>query len=277
MSIHRANSYTRRLREERNFESTIDQKIEELQNELIKYFSQLNRKSSIETDNFQKFIFESLIDIPKQSSPFAFLNDIDADREKKSLQEIFSLFKLNKENTNKKLDTYFKGYSDSINNYNTKGGSISIGDFSFLLGTRRIHSVVQEWNSLTQKQQTINEPKNTFLDVINSLLQRKELIINERNELVVRTESGKIFSLINLSSGEKQLLIILGQSLLQESKTHIYIADEPELSLHVEWQEKLVSSLKKLNPNSQIIFATHSPDIVGGFSSSVIKIEEAIS
>jgi len=79
-----------------------------------------------------------------------------------------------------------------------------------------------------------------------------------------------------LSSGEKQLLIILGQSLLQENINHIYIADEPELSLHVEWQEKLVNSLKSVNPNSQIIFATHSPDIVGDFSNSVIKVEKAI-
>ena len=79
-----------------------------------------------------------------------------------------------------------------------------------------------------------------------------------------------------MSSGEKQLIIILGESLLQQSIPHIYIADEPELSLHVEWQEKLVSSLKELNPNSQIIFATHSPDIVSEFSKSVIKVEETI-
>jgi len=72
------------------------------------------------------------------------------------------------------------------------------------------------------------------------------------------------------------LLIILGQSLLQEYSNHVYIADEPELSLHVDWQEKLVSNLKNLNPNSQIIFATHSPDIVGNFYDSIIKVEEAI-
>jgi predicted ATPase len=114
------------------------------------------------------------------------------------------------------------------------------------------------------------------LHVINTLLQRKELFISEKNELTVKTQSGKIFPLTNLSSGEKQLLIILGQSLLQEENVHIYIADEPELSLHVEWQEKLVSSLKSLNPNSQIIFATHSPDIVGGFSRSVINVEEVV-
>ena len=88
------------------------------------------------------------------------------------------------------------------------------------------------------------------------------------------TQSGKEFSVQNLSSGEKQLLIIFGEALLQRQKAHIFIADEPELSLHVEWQEKLVSSLKILNPFAQLIFATHSPDIVGSYYKSVLQIEK---
>lgn len=278
LSIHRTNSYIKR-REERSFESTIDQKIEELQNELIKYFSQLNRKYSVETDSFQKFIFESLLDTESQEDLLDFTKTLDAEKEKRSLKEIFSLFRINENTINKKLEAYFQGFETSLNKLNRIGneGSIFLNDLSFFLGIRRIHSVVQEWTLLVQKQKKINQPKDIFLKVINDLLQRKELFINERNELMVRTQSGKIFSLTNLSSGEKQLLIILSQSLLQESNAHIYIADEPELSLHVEWQEKLVSSLQKLNPNSQIIFATHSPDIVGEFNSSVIKVEEVIA
>ena len=275
LSIHRTNSYARR-REERSFESTIDLKIEELQNEMIKYFSLLNRKYSSETETFQKFIFESLLDTENQEDTFEFVKTLDFEKEKKSLKEIFLLFKLNENATNKKLESHFAGSNNTLNKLNKKE-PLYLNDLSYMLGTRRIHSVVQQWTLLIQKQKKINEPKDIFLRVINNLLQRKELFINERNELVVKTQSGKVFSLTNLSSGEKQLLIILGQSLLQESNTHIYIADEPELSLHVEWQEKLVSSLKNLNPNSQILFATHSPDIVGEYSSSVIKVEDAIS
>ena len=102
------------------------------------------------------------------------------------------------------------------------------------------------------------------------------MIFSDRNELIIQTDSGKKFPLNNLSSGEKQLIIILGESLLQQSTPHIYIADEPELSLHVAWQEKLVSSLKAINPNSQILFATHSPDIVSSYGTSVINIEKYI-
>jgi predicted ATPase len=273
LSIHRTTTISRR-REERSFESSIDLKIDELQIELVKYFSQLNRRYAIETEKFQKYIFESLIDNVEDDT-FKIVNTIDAEKERSLLKEIFRHFHLNEHSTNTKLDKFFDSYGKSqIKLRETK--SLDIKDLAYLLGTIKIHSVVQEWSKVLARQKNINKSRETFLLVINNLLQRKSLFINEKNELTVKTQSDKIFPLTSLSSGEKQLLIILGQSLLQEEKVHIYIADEPELSLHVEWQEKLVSSLKSINPNSQIIFATHSPDIVGAFNESVIKIEEAI-
>jgi predicted ATPase len=273
LSIHRSTTLSRR-REERSFESSIDLKIEELQIDLVKYFSQLNRKYAIETENFQKYIFESLIE-PIKDQSFSFEKNINVEKEKDSLKQIFIHFKLNAPNYTSKQDSYFQSYETALSKIQ-KGKGLDLVDLAFIIGTRRIHSIVQKWNTVLEKQKKINKSKETFLSVINNLLQRKELQINEKNELVVRTQSGKIFPLVTLSSGEKQLLIILGQGLLEEENVHIYIADEPELSLHVEWQEKLVSSLKSVNPNSQIIFATHSPDIVGSYTNSVIKIEESI-
>jgi energy-coupling factor transporter ATP-binding protein EcfA2 len=79
-----------------------------------------------------------------------------------------------------------------------------------------------------------------------------------------------------LSSGEKQLLIILGEAVLQGNTPWLYIADEPELSLHVDWQEKLIRSLRGLNPNAQIIFATHSPDIVSTYGENVFDMEKIL-
>ncbi|WP_082785505.1 AAA family ATPase [Gluconobacter japonicus] len=74
----------------------------------------------------------------------------------------------------------------------------------------------------------------------------------------------------------KQLFILLGEALLQEGKPVVFISDEPELSLHVEWQSELFKNIRKLNPLSQIISATHSPDIVGKFQENIIKIESCI-
>lgn len=272
LSIHRTSRSHNQ--EEKSFESSIDQKIKELSSDLIKYFGVLDKRYSIETEKFQKNVFLSLIEGENQTNLLQ-TDDLDSKKEKDSLRQIFLLFKLQENEFTKQLDRHFKGFDEAKKTLEeTK--SIGLDKLSFLLGTRRIHSIVQEWVSLNEKKNNINKPKITFIEELNKLYQKKELFINEKNELLVRTQSGKEFNLINLSSGEKQLLIILGESLLQENRSHIYIADEPELSLHVDWQEKLVGSLKGVNPNSQIIFATHSPDIVGPHSKSVIKVEKCI-
>lgn len=272
LSIHRTSR--NQNQDEKSFESSIDQKIKELSSDLIKYFGVLDKRYSIETEKFQKNVFLSLIEGENQVNLLQ-TDDLDSQKEKDSLRQIFLLFKLQESEFSKQLDKHFKGFDEAKKTLeDTK--SIGLDKLSFLLGTRRIHSIVQEWISLNEKKNNINKPKVTFIEELNKLFQRKELYINEKNELLVRTQSGKEFNLINLSSGEKQLLIILGESLLQENKSHIYIADEPELSLHVDWQEKLVNSLKGVNPNSQIIFATHSPDIVGRHSNYVLHVENCI-
>jgi len=272
LSIHRGNMDKRRG--DRNFESTIDQKVEELQMDLVKYFSQLNIKYTDETEKFQKNIFESFIEsidienVVRDSK-------INIDSEKSALKSIFQHFKVSKASESK-LNSFFNEAAKAIERIEKKD-SLEFRDFMAVYGVIRVHSIVQKWNKVLDKQISINKPKELFLNLINELFQRKEIITNSKNELMIKTQSGKLFPLTNLSSGEKQLIIILGQSLLQDEKLHVYIADEPELSLHIEWQEKLVDSLKTLNRNSQIIFATHSPDIVAHYRDSVIKIEQAIS
>jgi len=66
----------------------------------------------------------------------------------------------------------------------------------------------------------------------------------------------------NLSSGEKQLLIIFLTIIIENNKPFILLLDEPEISLHVEWQYILIENIQKLNPNIQIIIATHNPLIL---------------
>lgn len=203
LSIHRSSADSK-VREERSFESSIDAKVEELQIDLVKYFSQLNGKYAIETDKFQKFIFESLIEFEEVN----FATTIDAEKEKKSLLQIFYQFKLQDKAIHEKLENYFSKYNHSLRKFKKNEG-IEIKDLAYLIGIQKIHTVVQEWNKVVDKQQSINKSKETFLSVINSLLQRKELYINAKNELTVKTQSGKSFPLTQLSSGEKQLLIIL--------------------------------------------------------------------
>lgn len=114
------------------------------------------------------------------------------------------------------------------------------------------------------------------MDILNQMFYKKKTHVLDNNELAFTTNSGKKLSAFELSSGEKQLYIILAEALLQRGRSCIYIADEPELSLHINWQEILVDSLRELNPMSQIVFATHSPDIVSHYSDDVIDMEKIV-
>ena len=112
---------------------------------------------------------------------------------------------------------------------------------------------------------------------MNTFFRGKELHFDERNIPKVHLSSGEKVDINILSSGEKQLFILLGEALLQEDRPVIFISDEPELSLHVSWQNSLFKNIRKLNNASQIIAATHSPDIVSDFQDRVIKIEECLT
>ena len=88
----------------------------------------------------------------------------------------------------------------------------------------------------------------------------------------IRNESIKIES---LSSGERQLLYILSRVANTKDKQAFLLMDEPEISLHLNWQEKLISSIKKLNKNCQIIIVTHSPAIVmDGYMDAYVDMDE---
>lgn len=124
-----------------------------------------------------------------------------------------------------------------------------------------------------ESKNLILQPQSKFINVLDGLFRKKSVNIDEKNELKFTSPDGRSIPLAGLSSGEKQLLIILGQALLQRGEQWVYIADEPELSLHVSWQSSLVHNIRLLNPKAQIIFATHSPDIVSTYSNHVFSME----
>ena len=80
-----------------------------------------------------------------------------------------------------------------------------------------------------------------------------------------------------LSSGEKQMLIILLTVLVENREPYVLLMDEPEVSLHVEWQQRLLELIMDLNPNVQIILSTHSPAVImSGWTDRVTDVEDII-
>lgn len=125
--------------------------------------------------------------------------------------------------------------------------------------------------------QKLSEKTNLFFDMIDSLFKESgKRVDRDENEISFLYGKQKITT-NQLSSGEKQMLLILLKTLLQNEKPTIFFMDEPELSLHTDWQEKLIENIRKLNSNAQIIIATHSPSIVvDGWMDKVFEMPEII-
>ncbi|MCP4147757.1 MAG: ATP-binding protein [bacterium] len=83
---------------------------------------------------------------------------------------------------------------------------------------------------------------------------------------------GKVFDINYLSSGEKQLFA-RGMALrMLNAVNSVILIDEPEISMHPGWQQKIVKVYRQLANNSQIIIATHSPHIVASVSKESVKL-----
>lgn len=134
-------------------------------------------------------------------------------------------------------------------------------------------------NKKENRKESIYENILNFKEILSNLFQdtNKSIDIDENNSIVFRIKDKKILP-YNLSSGEKQILSILLTVLLTEENFCYLIMDEPEISLHVEWQSEFIDNLKKLNKNMQIIIATHSPAIVTkGWKNNIIKMKDVVS
>ncbi|RWT67563.1 AAA family ATPase [Aeromonas caviae] len=276
LSVNRAdNVYNRERDVEKRISSAIDHKIVDLNNELVRYFSLLSQQFSDHTIEFQKKSFLALINNEGANAIFQFSASIDIDKERKTLIEVFDVLGVENRFYVKKLNEHFQRLDKVRQKDNLKG--IVVDDFAVIYNSWRVHTLVADYEILQAKKASIFKQRDNFISLLNSMFGgRKKFSVSDKNELIVHTKDNRGIGLDELSSGEKQLLIILGEALLQHSKSVIYIADEPELSLHVIWQEQLTGAITKLNPNAQIIFATHSPDIVGVNQDAIIDMEKIV-
>lgn len=275
LSIHRS-SNPNKANDEDSYESSVDQKLNELNSSLVRYFSSLSSKVTDELEKFQKKLIVSILTARTEDAVLSSVQKFDQKKEKDALSTIFEKLGISADEAKIPLKKHFLSLDMALNKLE-KQASLTLADLNSIISAYRSHIVVQDWKQLLAKQSEILSPKETFLRVLNSLFQRKEILVNEQNVLCAITDSGKKLSINEMSSGEKQLLIILGEGLLQQKAPWVYIADEPELSLHVSWQECLINNLREINPEAQIICATHSPDIVGSFSKNVFDMEKIIT
>jgi predicted ATP-binding protein involved in virulence len=123
----------------------------------------------------------------------------------------------------------------------------------------------------------LEEKITLFLEIINAKYQDKELTIDKNAGFVIKLRNGKELKNINfLSSGEQHILVMYFNLLFMTEENTLFLIDEPEISLHIEWQQDFLSDLQKIRQLSNLDFlvATHSPDIMNGNWSISVGLED---
>ena len=122
----------------------------------------------------------------------------------------------------------------------------------------------------------IREQLSSFTDLMNSFFgSGKSVTLNMNEGIRIVAKNSDELAPALLSSGERQLLYLLASTIVAKEKSHIFMIDEPEISLNVRWQRKLISALLDLtkDANIQFVLATHSVELLTQYEDCVLDLE----
>jgi predicted ATP-dependent endonuclease of OLD family len=152
-------------------------------------------------------------------------------------------------------------------------------DYGYYLNglQKQFTSYLNKQGSVTKElYDKIYTRKTLFENLVNGAFKETGKVIDNESEKLRFIIDGKTsIEASQLSSGEKQLLIILLTVLLEDGREYVLMMDEPEISLHISWQYELLNWILELNPNVQLILTTHSPSIFSdGWGDKAIYMED---
>lgn len=133
----------------------------------------------------------------------------------------------------------------------------------------KVNKLLKEFEKFETDSNKALEQISTYIDTLNFFLKdsaKKLLFKEDTAELSFNTldKNGNIITEFKdikfLSSGEQQILILFSYIAFNSQDGKLFIIDEPELSLHIKWQEDFLDQLENITPiGTQLILATHSP------------------
>jgi len=131
-----------------------------------------------------------------------------------------------------------------------------------------LQKVIARIDRIEKEIEAAMAPRTKLQHLIKRLFSRGKTVKFADTSIDVIADSKESIGLHALSSGEKHFLYILIECLKADISS--IIIDEPEISMHVDWQKDLISSMQELNPKAQIIAATHSPEVMANIDDSKI-------
>lgn len=238
-------------------------------NEYVKIIRSINDANN----NFRDKIISSLCEIEfnLEDNTKIQINAQDVTKTKIKIKKAFKELDILTKEQEEKIDTFYSNINNNDNDLFQRGYITHL--------VKQQNKIIQLVDELEEVKNKAYAPIKKFEDIIKKFfdaesgLQDKSIKINAEGEIEVTIED-KTIGLNKLSSGEKQIIILFANLIfgLTMRKEGIFIADEPELSLHLKWQKIFVDSIRSVSENIQLIFATHSPEIVNKNRDKMFKL-----
>ncbi len=249
----------------------VDSRLSMLLRQLTQYQLQLSQKAREIATQLQKDVLASILYSKDDENELGYSLSFNKLAERDSLIAAYSQLNAIDTNIEKKIDFHVNAIDETVSSISkrTKFDEIDISSLEALRKTKKIIAMSLQAEEETSK---IYSQLSLFNELVASFITDKFFEVGP-NTLKISNEHGEIEHQ-KLSSGEKQLLILMIETLLQRQAQHVFLADEPEISLHIEWQRKIIPAVRKLNPNAQVIVATHSPEVAAPFKDDIINMKD---
>ena len=148
-----------------------------------------------------------------------------------------------------------------------------IKDIPSYIATKMISAMLKNKNEkVGDVQKKVFNEINEIFENLSIDVKVEDISQDGRNITLFTNSSGDEFDINELSSGEKQLFLRTLAIRMLNPENSIILIDEPELSLHPKWQQRIVDVYRKIGKNNQIIIATHSPHILGSVKKENIML-----
>ena len=239
------------------------------------YYTYLNALLTECYKDFEHKVLSVILYSKEHDQPETFSMSVPTQVEKDQLLRAFEASGLLNEQMQIRINDHFAAAEEVAKRFEENIGKKSTLDFEDILVLPligRTKAMVEYAEKLEKDREEIFAVLRLYEKKVNSFLDNKFIKVGENGRFRIKSSEGSDLDPRFLSSGEKQILILLTETLLRIDTPIVYMADEPELSLHISWQEKLLESLTVLGGQIQMIVATHSPDIVGKFQDKIIDL-----
>ncbi|MBS7815950.1 AAA family ATPase [Wohlfahrtiimonas chitiniclastica] len=277
LSVYRLRNYEDfELRDKSGFRNinSVDYKLSTLMQGLTKYQLELSQIARNIANELQKEVLTSIL-YNEEDVNDGYQFDFDKEKEKRDLISAYKQLNVSDSRITKKIIFHINKIDETLKQLKLAENSKELVDFRPIEALRKTQKIIKMSLKSEEDATLVFKPINNFLEILKNFIKDKSFVF-ENGELIIQNRHESI-PVSNLSSGEKQLLIIFIETLLQKEKAYIFLTDEPELSLHIEWQRNIIPAVKALNPNAQIIAATHSPEVAAKYSQYILDMKGIIN